>query len=802
MNNDSCFHCGAALPVRGRLTVRIQGQDQLVCCHGCRAVAQFLNDNHHQDFYQYRQDKKPHNQVTDAAKDFSGMDLVVDQYTRNMADGMLRTRIKIDGMYCSACAWLINKVLHQVPGVHRIQIDSVAQSVQIDYIASRVQLSQLYQAVSQLGYRPLPMDVENEQNTARKKQLKEIVVAGLGMMFIMTLSVPLYVEGLAAEAPLMRKFFLMLSMVVATVVYFYSGKSFVKNALRDIKNKHLGMDVPVALSISLAYFASVYLSFKGQGHVYFDSLTMFVFFLLVGRHVEQRIKQHSLNAQHALTALIPVSVLRELANGEREEVPLKSIKKNDVLVVKPGDTLAADGVILAGHGQCNEAILTGEARPVEKVVGQKVYAGAQIIKGEFKCQVTQNTHDSLLSQMADMMAAAQSQKPKQLQLVDQIASYFIAVVLLLAAVTWVGHMWLGTGLGMSALMAVLIATCPCALSLATPTVLTAAGMNLIKHGLLINHTEAITQLAKIKHWFFDKTGTLTDSELAVVKTHDVRNHQQQNIDLSQVTAFLQQFSNHPIASAFPLMSEADAQAVVVKSQVKNHPGQGVSGYYQGSHFLLGSAAWLESMGIELPKIENNQANTLVYLAADNSLWAVFELSGRVRTGAKALCQQLNLLGHETAVISGDNSAAVESCANTLGIPHFQGNLSAADKEQLIANTQHAVAMVGDGVNDAPVLARAHVSFSMKQGADLAHAASDFIVLGQSLAPIGHAIKVAKMSQNIIKQNLAWALLYNFSITPLAMMGMLPPWVAALGMSASSLLVVMNSRRVLGIKPQE
>ncbi len=784
------------------LTVQIKNMIQPVCCHGCRAVAQFLNENHHDDFYQFRQEKKPHLKAEFIANDYIAMDSVAEQYVQVKSDGLCRTRIKIDGMYCSACAWLINKVLNQLPGVNLVLIDTVGQSVQLDYIPSRIKLSQLYQAIAQLGYRPIQLDVEDDVSLERKKQLKEIVVAGLGMMFIMTLSVPLYSEAMVVEAPLMRRFFLMLSMLVATVVYFYSGKSFVKNALRDMKNRHLGMDVPVALSISLAYFASVILSFKGNGHVYFDSLSMFVFFLLVGRHVEQRIKQQSLNARSALMALVPVSATREIADGMTESVPLRRITKGDVLIVKQGDTLAADGMILAGHGQCNEAILTGEARPVEKIMGQRVYAGAQVIKGEFKCQVTQNNDDSLLSQMAEMMAQAQIQKPKQLQLVDKIASYFVAVVLLLALATVLVHWIFQTGLAMTAVMSVLIATCPCALSLATPTALTAAGMNLIKHGLLINNTEAITNLTRVKHWFFDKTGTLTSSELSAVKTHDYRqNIVEQKIDLERVTAYLQQASNHPIATAFPMVLEPSPQQFGNKPQVQNHPGQGVSGVYQAKHYRLGSAQWLKEAGLFVPEVENAHGNTLVYFANDKKVLAAFELSSKLRSAAIELSEQLQQSGCGRSIISGDNAEAVKQCANALSVTDFYAGLSAQEKEQIISKSNQVVAVVGDGVNDAPVLARADVSFSMKQGADLAHAASDFIILGQSLAPISHAIKVAKISQSIIKQNLTWALLYNLSVTPAAVLGLLPPWVAALGMSASSLLVVLNSRRVLSVKPE-
>ncbi len=789
MSSDNCFHCGQPIPLGLKLTAYIDGKEQSMCCIGCQAVAQFLADNHHQQFYQYRQQDKPTTAIN-KTEDYGSIEVAQQDLITVLDNGLSQTSIRVDGMYCSACAWLLQKVLGQLPGIHDIHINTISHKVQVTFLSEELTLQRIYQTISQLGYQPKPD--RQKQKTDHGHFLKKLMASGFGMMFIMTISVPLYTDTLTVTDPLLRRFFVLLSLLVATWVYFYSGKVFVFNAWRDLKNRHLGMDVPVATSISLAYFASVYLSFNGQGHVYFDSMSMFIFFLLLGRFIENQVKQQHLDIQSALLDLIPISAKREVTLGI-EEVPLKELKKGDILVLSAGETIAADGLIVAGHGQCNEAILTGEARPVRKMMGQRVYAGAQLIKGDIKVQISCDNDDSLLSQMAQMMERSQQQKPRQWQLADHIASYFVAVVLVLALVTLLTHWWLDTGLMMVALLSVLIATCPCALSLATPTALTAAAMNLIKHGVLINQMEAITTLHQVKSWFFDKTGTLTGSEMQVVKTHDLRKGgSQRTLPLNIITAYLQKVSSHPIASAFPsVLIDQDY------GEVKEFPGYGVAGHYKKVFYRLGSDEWMRSFGYSIPDVPSD--NTLVYLANDQGILAVFELTAQLREGATELCATLQEQHKSLQIVSGDHKQAVQNCAEQLHIKNWYAACKADDKKQLIMEQNEPVVMVGDGVNDAPVLAMADVSISLKQGAPLAHAASDLVILGQSLKPIMHALRVSAFTQRIIKVNLVWALLYNMSITPIAMMGMLSPWLAAIGMSVSSLLVVLNSRRVVGVK---
>lgn len=803
----TCFHCGEAVPKGCQLTALVAGQQQPMCCIGCQAVATFLSDHDHEVFYQYRQGQLPAEQVESAsqAEPWRHLDSqqVFNQLTRQNTDGSYQVTIKVEGMYCSACGWLLQKVLNNRTGILDLRINTVTQHMQVDFDVTQIKLSEIFAQIQQLGYQPLQQNsTANPADEARKDQLKKIAVAGFGMMFIMTLAVPLYSPDQFQVAPHIQRFFLMISLLIATGVYFYSGQSFVRNAIRDIRNKHLGMDVPVALSISLAYFVSMYFSFRQQGHVYFDSMAMFIFFLLLGRYVESQVRHQGMNVRESLFALVPVSAQRlvgneVIASQQTETVPLNQIIKGDVLLVKAGEVIPCDGQVLSGSGQVNEAILTGESELVDKQVDDAIYAGARLTNGELTFITTANNQDSFLAKLADLMELAQSKKPDSLQLVDQIASYFVAVVLLLALGTAIWYGLEQPDMLMTALLSVLIATCPCALSLATPTALTAAGVNLLKHGVLVNNTGAITQLNKIKHWYFDKTGTLSEDSLSIKNTTNLstRNKQQ----LAAITAGLQQVSNHPIGSAFKYHQPLK---VIDGKEV---PGKGVSGIIDDGHgeqhWFMGSADWMKELSIALPEIKINAELTQVYLACDQQLIAVYELQVPIRTGVTALLTSLSEQDKSLAIISGDQPATVANWGKKLAIEAHYGGLNAEDKINHIAHQQqlgHACVMVGDGVNDAPVLSQADVSISLKQGAYLAHSASDMIVLGKSLAPIQQAMLVSAKTNTIIKQNLTWSLVYNLSVTPIAMMGLLAPWMAAIGMSLSSLLVVFNSRRLLKV----
>jgi len=790
----TCFHCGETVPKDVTLSVKVQGIDQPMCCIGCQAVAQFLADNKHDVFYQYRENKLPNEQVNSKLNEWTYLDehSVFNELIQQLSDHLFQVTIKVEGMYCSACGWLLQKVLLAQPGIKDLQVNAVTQNVQVVFDKDKIKLSEIFNQIQKLGYQPLQQQSSNnEANDERKSQLKKIAVAGFGMMFIMTLAVPLYSPEQFSVAPHIQKFFLMISLLIATLVYFYSGQGFIKNAIRDITHKHLGMDVPVALSISLAYFVSIYLSFKQEGHVYFDSMSMFIFFLLLGRYVESQVRHKGMNVRESLFALVPVSAQRITAKDHTETVPLNQIEKGDFLLVHSTEVLPCDGIITQGGGQVNEAILTGESLLIAKQTGDRVFAGSKLVSGEMVVQTTVNNQDSFLAKLADLMELAQSKKPRSLQLVDQIASYFVAGVLFLATATAI---WYGLNQSdalMVAVLSVLIATCPCALSLATPTALTAAGVNLLSHGVLVNNTESITQLEKIDQWYFDKTGTLSEEKLSIANKHIVINHDH----IDAIANQLQSVSNHPIASAFDTIANQKET-----TDGKEFAGKGVSATIENKKWYMGSRQWFESMHIEVPNdISLNPEFTAVYLACEHQLIAIFELEVQVRHGSVELLSWLKQHNKHPVIISGDHKKTVKEWAQNLLINESHGGLKAEEKINYIAHKQEQgirCVMVGDGVNDAPVLSQADVSISLKQGAHLAHSASDMILLGKSLSPLIQANIISAKTNAIIKQNLIWSLVYNLSVTPIAMMGLLAPWMAAIGMSLSSLLVVLNSRRLL------
>ena len=786
-----CFHCGEPVPADCQLTATIDGVEQPMCCIGCQAVARFLAEESHDDFYQYRNGKTPATQVDSETASWDHLDepAVFERLTQVTDNDLRQVTIKVEGMYCSACGWLIQKVLQELPGVKDLQINSVTQNLRIVFDTEHIRLSELFRRVARLGYRPMyQQDSAHQADKNRKKQLRQIAVAGFGMMFIMTLAVPLYNPDSMAQDPGIRQFFRLTSLLIATIVYFYSGHSFVNNAIRDLKNRHLGMDVPVALSISIAYFVSVYISFQDAGHVYFDSMAMFIFFLLLGRFVESAVKHKGMDVRSALNALIPVSALRVVGQGT-EEIPVDQVKKGDYLRIKSNQVVACDGEVIEGSGRFDESLLTGESSPVKKSVGDTVYAGARLLNDEVMIQTTVNNQNTFLAKLADLMELAQSKKPRTLQSVDRIAGYFVAAVLLLAVGTGLWYLTHAPDQVLPVVLSVLIATCPCALSLATPTALTAGGIKLLQQGVLVNNTEALSQIHRCRHWFFDKTGTLTEDQLTLAQVDCV-----QSLDNPEgIAAALQRISNHPLASAFRQPSTLNVH------DAEEFSGRGVSGKIDGQQWRMGSARWLQSEGVSVPDYRAEAADTVVYLAREQTLMAIFSLRVEARGGAGALIQWLHNNKKHVAIISGDDSDTVKAWAKQFNIAEHQGNMRAEDKikaiEQQQQNNQPCV-MVGDGVNDAPVLSQADVSISLKQGAHLAHSASDLIILGRSLEPIKQAVSTSKKTQGIIRQNLFWALLYNGSITPVAMMGLLAPWMAAIGMSLSSLLVVLNSRRVL------
>jgi len=794
MTETNCFHCHEELPENSQIFANIDNHQKQVCCYGCKAVAEFINEQGYCDFYDYRGESQPTSkaQVSDQKWLQYDEDINFNTCTRTTSDNGYYVSLHLEGMYCSACGWLIDKHLRSLQGIKDVKLNTITKQLKVEFDLEDIKLSQILTAINYLGYSPSISHTNSNQEqeiSERKNALKRLVVAGFGMMFIMTISVPLYGAEYSEMDEKIKRFFLLVSLLVATGVYFYSGKTFLKNAYRDLKNKHLGMDVPVALSITLAYVASSWNVLSKNGEItYFDSMVMFVFFLLAGRYVEMTVRHQGMSTDDALGSMIPTSVT-VIENGQQLTIPYDQVQKGDIFSVVAGDVIAIDGEIQSGSLKIDESMITGESDPVQKNLNNKVMAGSVVNSGTAHIKSTAIGDETILASLSQLLENAQMQKPKTLLLVDKIASWFVAIVLLLAAGTAMYYSVNDPDKTMITVLAVLVATCPCALSLATPAALTAASVILMKKGVLINNLDSITKVGKIKQWFFDKTGTLTEPFMSLIKTHCFGQISEQQVIL--IMAALEHNSAHPIASAFNDYYDSDIRVKDYK-QIAN---KGVQGLIDEDIYKAGTLRWCDQNS----EFSIDSNHTVIYLSKNNQLIAAFELENKLRKGSNRLIDQLFKKGHELAIVSGDKKAAVESIAKQLGITNQYSEQTPEQKINLIHQQQaksNATIMIGDGVNDAPVLAQSDVSVSFNQGTQLARAASDLIIMGNSLKSIQSLLAISQKTNNIVKQNIFWALIYNLSVTPLAMMGILTPWMAAIGMSVSSLFVVLNAKRIL------
>ncbi len=791
-----CFHCHENIPKGLTIQATIAGETQLMCCHGCKAVAEFIDESGNCEFYDYRGDSQPASKAQVAEKKWQQFDdtLNFQAFTSHLFDNIYTTTIRLDGIYCSACGWLIDKHLRGLQGIKDVKLNTITKKLLVEFDSEKIKLSQILTTINFLGYQPiLSQGNEGSESNERKNALKRLVLAGFGMMFIMTISVPIYSGKYSGIDPQIQRFFELVSLLVATIVYFYSGIIFLKNALRDISNKHLGMDVPVAISISLAYVASVYnvLSHNGQT-IYFDSMVMFIFFLLAGRFVEMTVRHQGMNAHDALASMVPTSVSIVKKSGI-SQAPFSSIVKGDIIQVGSGESIPVDGVVLSGNANINESMITGEEKPITKSNNSTVMAGSKVEDGEIQITSKAIGDETILASLNNLLEKAQLQKPKTLQLVDKLAAWFVAVVLVLATATAIYYQIFQPEKTMLTVLAVLVATCPCALSLATPAALTAASVRLMKSGILINNLDAITKISKIKQWFFDKTGTLTEPQMSLIKVHNYSGFSDNN--LLKIIATLEHNSFHPIASAF---DDYYDESITLR-EFKEVASLGVKGVINGLTYKSGSKTFVgfTEENIQSSNFQNDSIQ--VYLSGQDKLLAIFELDNQLRKGTQTIINQLQKDENHLVIISGDKQKPVEHVAKILRIKDYYAEQTPEEKINIIHQQQadsNGTVMLGDGVNDAPVLAQSDVSISFNQGTQLARAASDLIIMGNSLTSINSLLKISRKTNNIIKQNIIWALLYNLCVTPLAMMGYLAPWMAAIGMSLSSLFVVLNAKRIL------
>jgi len=797
VQQEECYHCGLPVPATARYRVDIEGESHPMCCRGCQAVAQAIVDSGLTDFYRYRTEKSP--QAKDLVPEqleelalYNREDLQ-KSFVTEQSDDSRETSLILEGIVCAACVWLNERHVRALPGVQEFAVNYSTHRARVRWDNERIRLSDILEAISAIGYHAHPFDPGRQEQVYRDERraaMRRLAVAGLGMMQVMMLAVALYAgehEGMDAG---LKNFLRWVSMLLTVPVILYSGKSFFTSAWRDLRRHQLGMDVPVSLAIGGAFAASVWATLRGSGEIYFDSVTMFTFFLLAGRFLEMGARHRAGQAAEELVKLLPATASR-LNDGNEERVPVTDLGPGDAVLIRPGESVPADGRVTEGSSSVDESLLTGESLPQLRKPGDLLVGGTVNNESPLLMQVDSVGEETVLSAIVRLLDRAQMEKPGIARLADRVAGWFVAGLLVLAAgVAWwwwqhePAHAFAVT-------LSVLVVTCPCALSLATPAALTAATGALTRLGVLTTRGHALETLAHATHMIFDKTGTLTEGRLRLdsVETFTTLDRN----ECLRIAAALEQGSEHPIARA--LIAEAPesprAEAMLAS------PGQGIEGVVNGDRYRIGVSAYVNELCMDDVSISGDTLSSVV-LGNENGALAHFCFADHLRAGAEVTIRQLQQLGLEVELLSGDELNAVQSVASTLGIDRFQARSRPEDKLARIRELQSAgavVAMIGDGVNDAPVLAGAQVSLAMGGGTQLAHASADMVLLSEQLPHLVDAVRTSRRTLAVIRQNLAWALVYNIVALPLAAVGWVAPWMAAIGMSTSSLVVVLNALRL-------
>ena len=749
----------------------------------------------------------------DNPDDWATFSRAIDPSANACGAGQWESQLLVRGMYCSACSLTLEQALLGVKGVVAAHVSAASGRASITWSSALTRPSVWMAAPLALGYELVPASDAFEVSDSRQQHrlvLWRWLVAGFCMMQVMMYAAPAYFSRPGDISPDIEKLLRWASWVLCLPVVIFSSQPFFTSALRDLRRRSISMDLPVALGIAVTFAVSTAATFESQGwwghEVYFDSLSMFVFFLLTGRFLEQRLRSRTAGSLGALMQRLQASVERQAADGSFERVATRRLRVGDVMRVMPGEAFAADGTIVVGDTLADEALLTGESRPVPRALGASVMAGSYNLANAVQVRVDQLGVDTRYAQIVALMQRASVEKPRLAMLADKVAKPFLIIVLIAAAMA--AALWWSTdpSRALMAAVAVLVVTCPCALSLATPTaMLTSAGL-LARHGVLVRHLQAIESLADIDTIIFDKTGTLTEAsmDLRDVQTREGITRTQ----ALQLASGMAVHSLHPASRALVAAASDSSVSALPNgfeiSKVKEIAGQGLEGQLAGVA-IAGLSGKLRLGAAGFCHVETLPFDVVQVWLADDSGWiARFEFDETVRSEAAEAVATLQNEGFELHMLSGDRSATARHVASKLGIDakRSHGDCTPQTKLELMQALQQRgrkVLMVGDGLNDGPVLAAANVSVAVGMAVPLAQAQADFVMPGAQLLMLPAMLVHARRTMCIVRQNLWWAAIYNATCVPLALAGWLPAWLAGLGMALSSLLVIANAARLTQLK---
>jgi len=785
----------------------LDGHTRQFCCFGCQSVCGAIYDAGLQGYYQRTPEGALLGPPPEPPKDIEIYDFDEVQQEFTSCSGDIRDiHLLVEGIHCAACVWLIEKGLNRVPGVQSANVNLAAKRLHLRWDNRQSKLSELIRALAKIGYSAVPYDPESAEGAIKKSNramLFRLFFAGFAMMNMMWISIALYSGANQDE---FRQFFHWMGLLLATPTLFYSGYPFFRGALGGLRGGHLTMDLPITIGLSVTYVYSLYVTVTHStvGEVYFDTVTNLTFVILIGRYLEGMFRHQAVSATKRLMELQP-RVAIVIHDGQEKMTPIRGVKLGDHVLIKPGYKVPVDGMVIEGRSAVDESMLSGESAPVSKSVGAQVSAGTVNTSGALLVEVGALLQDTTLSRIIRLVEEAQSSKAPIQRLADTIVPWFVLVTLICATLTffiWNAHDF---EVALMAATAVLIITCPCALGMATPmSIAVASGLG-AKHGILVKNGLVLETLSKVTHFVFDKTGTLTEGRMSVAHLHIASGRSEQ--DVLRYAAAVERYSEHSVAKA--IVAEADRQQLnyrdIATAEFCTTAGLGVEATAASRAMLLGSAEWLSRNSVVLDVVLQAQAHELevqamscVHVAQDGVHVAVFALADKLRDDAQQLVNELRQAGIAMTLLSGDRKPVAEAIALQLGGMEVIAEVLPQDKDRIIQKLQQdgaIVAMVGDGINDAPALIRADVGIALGSGTDVSVESADIVLMHNELDKVRLATLLSRRTLRTIKQNIGLSFVYNAIMVPLAMMAQVTPLIAAITMPISSLVVIGNAARI-------
>ncbi|MBF0152745.1 MAG: heavy metal translocating P-type ATPase [Magnetococcales bacterium] len=803
-----CYHCGLLNNAENPIQIQWEGKDRSFCCMGCRAAFELIHAAGLAAFYRQRDTMNAGRPEELTSREWNLLSSTVFQahHVRPTPDGLAETDLLLGGIHCAACVWLNEQVLQRLPGVVYARVNFSTHRALVRWRPEETSMADIIVAIRRIGYRADPFDSTRLPSRFRQQSrdiLLRLGVAGFGAGNIMIMAVALYAGYFQGMASQHKQFLHLVSWLVATPVMLYSGWPFFRGAWSGLRLGHLTMDLPITLGCLITYGYSVSVLLLGRGEIYFDSVCTFLFFLLIGRYLEFSARRKSSQVTERLLQLEPVQTTL-LGEEGPVVVPVTSVVAGDQLLIRPGERFPVDGIILTGTTATDDSPLTGESLPISRGPDDPVLAGATNIDGTVTIRATGVGGNTTLARMARLVEAAQNERPPLQTLADQVARRFVAGILVLAAATLLYWWPRDAEQAWQYVVALLIITCPCALGLATPVAFAVASGAAAQLGILIKQGGALELLAKADLVILDKTGTLTLGQPQVTALHPQPGVSAER--LLTLAALAEQGSEHPIARAIVNRAHAENISLSQESPVtlRNHPGLGVEVTCREGVLRTGSRAFLSrALGKEQPEPNQDSHITWAGCSLDQEMLGWIALTDTLKPDARATVEQLRHMGLTVWLLSGDRDPVVQRVGEEVGVDRAMGNRLPEDKERVVQQQIAAgqcVVMVGDGLNDAPAMARASVGITVEQAADLSVSASGVVLLNPRLSSLTVLIQLARRTFRIIRQNFALSILYNALAIPLAVTGHVVPVVAAIAMPLSSLAVVINALRLRRITP--